>query len=763
MGDKIGGALSGAFGALGQFGAVAGELTRSVGESLEGLGKSTSGMGLAITALGGLAAAGLAAAGAYVELGKAGAELVEHFSQVSQKTGIGIHDLQVFAAAGSTVGVSMDDMVIGMRKFGQALTGFGKGAAAQSVLRELGVTSKDSKEALLETADAFAKMEDGPRKASDAVALFGKSGLQLIPLLNKGRDGIQQWAAAVDKLGPVIGKDAVEANEKYKDSVTELSLAWDKVKVQAEQSTIPTLSKLTSWVANNFQSIKAGFAGGFAAGSILKDQQAAQGALTASVKDESAAKDALLKKQEELQASLQNTFELQKAGGSAALALERARQQLGDDVQAGLFKEASAIQLQLPLLEKAAQLEAQRAAEVKRSEASYLSVLESIKNIGSVKPALKAPPLEHKEIESLFGPQTKDPLEGAPNLGQPSFLSQAGQIPELGKTLNLGKSYLDTFYSQWNSQSKGTTESINADYDAQLAKLQGYLALGEVSEQQAKDVYLKIQQERFDGLKQLREKNGTSTFKDAWTDMFSQLQASGKDFARSITQDIGSAIESLNGQLAQFAVTGKGLNLKSIGQSLETNLFSSVLKKGESSLFGSLGGMLGLGDGTKPDGSTSQNALWVQFAGAAGAGGIGGLPLPGIGNLLNPSGGDTSSSGGGLLGMFGGGSSNSGSGGGIGSFFSSFGDLFGGFMAGGGSVDAGKAYIVGEKRPELFMPRSSGQIVPSLTSGNGGSVQHIQQTVNISTPDADSFKKSQSQIASQMSSGLQRGASRLGR
>src|SRR5205807_8796348 len=128
------------------------------------------------------------------------------------------------------------------------------------------------------------RMQDPVQRANDAVALFGRSGLNMMPLLVKGRDGIREWEAAVDRLAPVIGKEAVEANEKYRNSVEERSLSWDKVKVQAEQSTIPTLSKLTSWIANNFQSLKAGMAGGLGAAAILKDQQALTKAAVDSVK-----------------------------------------------------------------------------------------------------------------------------------------------------------------------------------------------------------------------------------------------------------------------------------------------------------------------------------------------------------------------------------------------------------------------------------------------------------------------------------------------
>jgi hypothetical protein len=51
---------------------------------------------------------------------------------------------------------------------------------------------------------------------------------------------------------------------------------------------------------------------------------------------------------------------------------------------------------------------------------------------------------------------------------------------------------------------------------------------------------------------------------------------------------------------------------------------------------------------------------------------------------------------------------------------------FGGFRAEGGSVSAGKSYVVGERGAEMFVPRSSGTIIPN--GGMGGSTFNI--TVN---------------------------------
>lgn len=73
-----------------------------------------------------------------------------------------------------------------------------------------------------------------------------------------------------------------------------------------------------------------------------------------------------------------------------------------------------------------------------------------------------------------------------------------------------------------------------------------------------------------------------------------------------------------------------------------------------------------------------------------------------------------------------------GSGGGL------FGSIAGLFRANGGNVNAGQPYIVGERGMELFVPRSSGTIVPNnqLAAGGGGT----NVVYNISAVDADSFK-----------------------
>ena len=84
-----------------------------------------------------------------------------------------------------------------------------------------------------------------------------------------------------------------------------------------------------------------------------------------------------------------------------------------------------------------------------------------------------------------------------------------------------------------------------------------------------------------------------------------------------------------------------------------------------------------------------------------------------------------------VLGGFGenfGKSASGGKGKGIGGFL---GGILGGlFRANGGPVKAGKPYIVGERQPELFVPRTSGTILPSTDIGGGDNTTNMV-TVNV--------------------------------
>lgn len=63
-------------------------------------------------------------------------------------------------------------------------------------------------------------------------------------------------------------------------------------------------------------------------------------------------------------------------------------------------------------------------------------------------------------------------------------------------------------------------------------------------------------------------------------------------------------------------------------------------------------------------------------------------------------------------------------------------------MEKGGRITAGTPYIVGEKRPELFVPDTSGRILPEVPQGSRGGDIHVHQTIQI-MPDANQIYRAQ--------------------
>jgi hypothetical protein len=155
-----------------------------------------------------------------------------------------------------------------------------------------------------------------------------------------------------------------------------------------------------------------------------------------------------------------------------------------------------------------------------------------------------------------------------------------------------------------------------------------------------------------------------------------------------------------------------------------------------------VGGLFGGGSGGStstlfggaPDGSQSSPFYVVESGGMGGGGGLGGLfggGDSGGGGLMDLFGGGDSSGGGGFMDLVGGGRlfSDMGDIGDMGGMMGGLGGMMGGMGGGlsslldflpmlametGGQVTPGNAYIVGEKRPEVFVPSTSGRIVPSI-------------------------------------------------
>jgi hypothetical protein len=74
---------------------------------------------------------------------------------------------------------------------------------------------------------------------------------------------------------------------------------------------------------------------------------------------------------------------------------------------------------------------------------------------------------------------------------------------------------------------------------------------------------------------------------------------------------------------------------------------------------------------------------------------------------------------------------------GLGAGGGTLGGMFGGFRANGGDVQAGRAYVVGERKPELFVPNTAGRILPDAAAATGAGRMRGGDTYHIDARGAD--------------------------
>jgi hypothetical protein len=189
-----------------------------VSGGLKGLAGAAGGLSGALGSLVPLATgAGLAA------MAKGAIDAADDMNDLSQKTGVSVESLSKFQQAANASGSSIEGVGAAMIKLNKGL-GAGTGPAVEA-LKTLGISATDASGKLkstdtimLEVADKFAKMPDGANKTAAAIALFGKAGADMIPLLNGGSKAVTDLSATMtgefakgadnlnDKLAALQGK-----------------------------------------------------------------------------------------------------------------------------------------------------------------------------------------------------------------------------------------------------------------------------------------------------------------------------------------------------------------------------------------------------------------------------------------------------------------------------------------------------------------------------------------------------------------------------
>ena len=192
-----------------------------------GMNKTVAGIERGISRMGTAFVTAFSAA-AIARFGKSVLDMGEDFANLSEKTGVSVEKLSEFAHGAKLSDVSIEELSGGLRKLSinmaEASTN-GTGQMAEA-FRALGISVTDSNGKLRDTASVFedlagkfAGAKDGPEKAAIAVQLLGKSGSDLIPLLN----GLAQTSEEARRLGLVMSKDAADNAKLFNDEMARLA------------------------------------------------------------------------------------------------------------------------------------------------------------------------------------------------------------------------------------------------------------------------------------------------------------------------------------------------------------------------------------------------------------------------------------------------------------------------------------------------------------------------------------------------------------
>jgi hypothetical protein len=207
---------------------------KNIGQAASKMGASWGNVVTSIVAplktIGVLGAAGGAAVyGLATTTAKLGSDAIT----AAKKVGITTQEYSKLNYAASQSGVSQETLSSSMKKLNQTTIAAAKGnKEARLAFERAGVSIygaggklKSTNQIMLEASNMFAKMPEGVYKADLAMALFGKSGADMVPLMEKGSKEIEHLGSEAERLGLVFSEQEGMNAAGFMDSLNTVKSA----------------------------------------------------------------------------------------------------------------------------------------------------------------------------------------------------------------------------------------------------------------------------------------------------------------------------------------------------------------------------------------------------------------------------------------------------------------------------------------------------------------------------------------------------------
>lgn len=234
------GALSKASVQTKTFAAQASAGTSQVERSVGGLGTAFAKVSPAIIGIGVAAAVGIAKGIS------ATTEWAGEVRQLQRVTGQTAESASGLVAAGEHLGIGVTALTTG---FGILSKNIVNGTAG---FTKYGISVRDTQGQLLPfddvlaaVADKFQTLKPGQEQAAFAMNVFGRSGKALIPILQRGSEGLADLRAEAEKAGLVMSQQDVDAAKELTLAQHGLSEAFKGAEISIGKAFVPALTKLT--------------------------------------------------------------------------------------------------------------------------------------------------------------------------------------------------------------------------------------------------------------------------------------------------------------------------------------------------------------------------------------------------------------------------------------------------------------------------------------------------------------------------------------
>lgn len=183
--------------------------------------------------------ASTAVVGAFAACTHAAAQYGDELAKTADKTGLAVEELAALRYAAEQSGVGFDQMRLGLSRMQRAAFDAAHGMKEQAdTFALLGVSVQDAsggmrsgQEIFRDVAESIAAMDDPTAQAALAMRVFGRSGAELLPLLKKGGEGIDELMQRAEALGLVMSEEAARDAERFKDAINDLKLSAKGVTV----------------------------------------------------------------------------------------------------------------------------------------------------------------------------------------------------------------------------------------------------------------------------------------------------------------------------------------------------------------------------------------------------------------------------------------------------------------------------------------------------------------------------------------------------